>query len=383
MTIWLRLGLRCVLWGAGIWGVWKLFPRLFPLVAPFVLALLPVWWLNPAVTRLHRRLGGPRGLWAAVLLSLLFTLTFGSLVTLGYWLAAELKDALEHWPLLLERLSALLTQAETLAGRLKTPLDRWELPFLEDLRQQLTHRLQTAVPALLGGWMTKLGAFAMAVPSLAIGAIVFFLACCFLLSDYPRLYRLSVRAIGPDTAGLLRFIKHTASGALGGWLRAQLLLSAGVLGLLLLGFFLFRQEYVLLPALVLTLVDFLPLLGAGVALVPWAGFCFLTGDPRQGMQLLLLWGAISLFRRVAEPRLVGQQTGLPPILTLLGIYAGMKVAGVAGMILGPIVLLVILELGKAGVFDGLRQDVRGARVQVRRFFRCTSSQIQKNNEDSS
>jgi predicted PurR-regulated permease PerM len=84
-------------------------------------------------------------------------------------------------------------------------------------------------------------------------------------------------------------------------------------------FFLFRQEYILLPALLLTLVDFLPLLGAGVALLPWAGFCFLSGTPQRGVELLILWGAVSLFRRVAEPRLVGKQTGLPPILTLVGI----------------------------------------------------------------
>lgn len=59
-----------------------------------------------------------------------------------------------------------------------------------------------------------------------------------------------------------------------------------------------------------------------------------------------------MFRRVAEPRFVGDQTGLSPILSLVGIYVGMKVAGVAGMILGPILILVVLNLVGLGIFQG-------------------------------
>lgn len=373
MEVWLRLGLRGLLLGVGGWCVWNLLPPLLPLAAPFLLALLPVWWLNPAVTRLHDRLGGPRGLWAALLNGLLFSGLLGGLVLLGSWLARELHHALDHWPAVLDALSALFSRLEGLFSAFTGPLVRRELPLLGTLFEQVTQRLQITVPALLGGWVTKLGTAAMALPGLAVGAIVFFLSCCFLLSDYPHLSQLSTRAMGPDATGLLRFIKHTASGALWGWLRAQFFLALGVFCLLLLGFFLFRQEYILLPALLLTLVDFLPLLGAGVALLPWAGFCFLSGTPQRGVELLILWGAVSLFRRVAEPRLVGKQTGLPPILTLVGIYAGMKVAGVLGMILGPILLLVAVELGRAGVFDPLRRDLKSVRQQLRQFFRTNSA----------
>ena len=67
-----------------------------------------------------------------------------------------------------------------------------------------------------------------------------------------------------------------------------------------------------------------------------------------------------MFRRVAEPRFVGDQTGLSPILSLVGIYVGMKVAGVLGMVLGPTVLLVILNLAGMGMFRGLRLDIAAA-----------------------
>lgn len=75
-----------------------------------------------------------------------------------------------------------------------------------------------------------------------------------------------------------------------------------------------------------------------------------------------------MFRRVAEPRFVGDQTGLSPILSLVGIYVGMKVAGVAGMILGPILILVVLNLVGLGIFQGFWMDVTAAAGTSRRSF---------------
>ena len=85
--------------------------------------------------------------------------------------------------------------------------------------------------------------------------------------------------------------------------------------------------------------------------------------------LMVIWGVVALFRRVMEPKVVGDQTGLSPILSLVGIYVGMKLAGVLGMILGPIVLLVLLNLAGMGMFDGLRRDVIAAVWDVAAILR--------------
>jgi hypothetical protein len=48
------------------------------------------------------------------------------------------------------------------------------------------------------------------------------------------------------------------------------------------------------------------------------------------------------------------------VLSLVSIYVGMKLAGVTGMILGPIVVLVVLNLAGIGMFRNLRLDVTAA-----------------------
>ena len=44
----------------------------------------------------------------------------------------------------------------------------------------------------------------------------------------------------------------------------------------------------------------------------------------------------------------------------MSIYVGMKLGGVLGMILGPILLLVLLNLAGMGMFRGLRLDLIAA-----------------------
>ena len=73
--------------------------------------------------------------------------------------------------------------------------------------------------------------------------------------------------------------------------------------------------------------------------------------------MMVIWGIIAMFRRVMEPKFVGDQTGLSPVLSLVSIYVGMRLGGVGGMILAPIAVLVFLNLAQAGLFSGIHRDL--------------------------
>ena len=137
-------------------------------------------------------------------------------------------------------------------------------------------------------------------------------------------------------------------------------LNQKIIAALLAGFFLIRQPYGLLLALGLAVMDFIPIIGAGTVMVPWAFVDLFTGKLSAAVELMAIWGVIALFRRVMEPKFVGDQTGLSPLLSLVSIYVGMKLAGVLGMVFGPIVLLVLLNLAGMGMFRGLALDLTAA-----------------------
>ena len=75
------------------------------------------------------------------------------------------------------------------------------------------------------------------------------------------------------------------------------------------------------------------------------------------MAFLAVWGVICLFRRMIEPKIVGDQTGLHPLLSLLAIYVGMKLGGVVAMILAPVLLLMLRNLWRAGMFHATVRDL--------------------------
>lgn len=91
----------------------------------------------------------------------------------------------------------------------------------------------------------------------------------------------------------------------------------------------------MLLAVVLGVMDFIPIIGAGTVMVPWTAVLFALGSWERGLALLAVWGVICLFRRIVEPKVVGNQTGLHPLLSLFAIYVGMKIGGLLAMILAP------------------------------------------------
>ena len=204
----------------------------------------------------------------------------------------------------------------------------------------------------------------MGVPSFFVSFFFFIMGTYFITADYPAMCERITKGMSVGLCRSLKQVRSTALVAFGGYLKAQVLLSFGVFCILLLGFLVTGQKYSLLLAFGLAVLDFIPLLGAGTAMVPWAVFNLLTHSYSNAISVAVIWGIIALYRRFAEPKIVGDQTGLSPILSLFSIYLGMKLGGVLGMILGPIVVLVVINLCKSGMFAGLWADLRAAAQDI-------------------
>ena len=105
---------------------------------------------------------------------------------------------------------------------------------------------------------------------------------------------------------------------------------------LALGFFLLKISPAPLWALGVAVVDALPVLGSGTVLIPWTLLLLIQGQYGQALGMGLLYLAAVVVRSVLEPRLVGRQLGLDPLVTLAAFYAGYRLWGILGMILAPI-----------------------------------------------
>lgn len=364
-ALWTRIGIRAALLvGALVLLRWAA-PPLLSLLGPFVLALVVAWLLNPLVRFVHRKLSISRRAISLVLLVLIFCALGGLVYGLGAMAVGQVRSLVANWPSVMEAAEGTLDAVVRWLERFEDVLPQGIWATGEGLAQQLGNWLEGLD---LGGWVASLAGQAPSlvsgVSSFAISVVVFLMASYFITADYPRLRLLITHRMPEDIRAFGETVRRLCVQAFGGYLKSQLLLSLGVFVILSVGFVLIGQPYGLLLAALFAVLDFIPIIGAGTVMVPWAVVDLIVGNYLGALQLMVIWGIIALFRRVGEPKVLGDQTGLPPILSLVGIYVGMRLGGVLGMIVGPILLLVLMNLGKLGVFSPAVSDLRAAARDV-------------------
>lgn len=368
--LWFRLGLRLVLAVTAALLIWKVGLPLLSLLMPFVLALCLAWLLNPVIRLLQKKLNVRRGVLSLLLVLLVIAVVGGLLAGLIYTLIAQVISFLQNWQ---TAWSDTMSGLNAITGFLEDflhPLPEETYRQITALVDKATEWISTVVPQLLTLAASHAGAAAMSLPSFGVGVIVFIMATYLISADYPHLRFKASQRVPEDFRGFASQVKHMTTDAFGGYVRAEVILSVVVFFILLIGYFIMGEPYALLLAFVLAVMDFIPIIGAGTVMVPWAVIDVALGNFKHAIGLMVIWGIIVVFRRLAEPKVVGDQTGLSPIASLVSIYVGMRLGGVVGMVLGPILCLVLLNLARSGLFDNTAADVRLAVRDLGAIFKA-------------
>ena len=182
------------------------------------------------------------------------------------------------------------------------------------------------------------------LPDAVLFTVTAILSSFMLSGELPAIRSWLSRVIRPEWRQKALSLRSHVRTTFGGWLRAQLKLMGVTFLILNVGLMLLRVQYPVLDALLITIVDALPVFGTGTILIPWAIVMFLRGETKKGIGLVILYGTAALSRQALEPRLVGRQVGLNPVLTLLALYAGYRLLGVAGMIVFPISAMLLKQI---------------------------------------
>jgi sporulation integral membrane protein YtvI len=137
------------------------------------------------------------------------------------------------------------------------------------------------------------------------------------------------------------------STVIGQYIRAQLILITISFVLCTIGFTIIGVERPIAMGLFAGVLDVIPVLGPGSLIVPWAVWALVTGKIGFGVGLIIIYGVVSITRYILEPKIVGDRVGLHPLAALAAIFIGLQMFGLAGLILGPITLAVIMAAWRA------------------------------------
>lgn len=322
-------------------GLFLFFEFLFPFIAPFFFGWILSLLFHPLVTFLNKKWKLPRSIGS--LFSILLLLGFLSSVVAGsvYRIAEEAKLFYAQLPSYMALVQNLISQVHLwIQNSLELLPDNIQLFFQEqsnDFWSILTSILTTGKGNGGLNWM-------LAIPNTLMVWLVSLLASFFFTKDHEEIYSFVGRHVPPKIKNTYCTLRQNMGEAFLGYVKTQFILMIITFFICLIGLFLLKSPYSLLLSVIISIIDALPFFGSGFILWPMAFIQLLTGDLFLALGYLILYLSATLLRQILQPKVLGTQIGLPPLVTLFSMYIGLKAMGVLGMIVGPI-LAVLIKAG--------------------------------------
>ncbi len=354
--------INLLLYIIGILLVCLLLPKFIRFFMPFVIGWIIAWIANPLVKFFEKRLKIVRkhGTWVVIVgvLALVITACYFLIV----WLVKEGVGFVENVP---EMYASMMQGFQEINQK-----------FPEGIRESFSDFLKN-FDSYLGDFAGSLGAPTLSIagdvvghlPNLLLQTIFMFLAAYFFIADKDRINKVIKKVVPKSLAERWQWIKDMFSKAVSGYFVAQFKIMGVIAAILFAGFLILEVEYAALWAVLISLLDFLPFLGTGTAIWPWAAFQLLTGDYYMAAGLMIIYLICLLVHQLLQPKFVGDTVGMDPLWTLIFMFIGYRISGVFGMIIAVPVGIILINLYKAGAFEKIILDLKELVEDFNRYRR--------------
>lgn len=359
-----------------ILGLFYLFMTYaFWLFFPFILAFFIAMAIQKPVNFLASKTPLKKGL-VSVLFVLLIVAVFGFLLSvLGIKIVTELKGFFAYIGKLTEDFPTFVVNIrDAVLSRIDFLPDRIESSVAESI-ENFSERLLTT-PEDTGGAGAASGSFlsgfnfsvltaplngvwstAKQIPSVIVATVIGIIACCFMTSDYDRIANFIKRQISPKKRKNLSEAKFILFSSLGKMMKSYLTIICitfvemflGMNVLKLIG--VYTSGYIVPLSIVIAFIDIVPVLGTGTILVPWALYSFVIGNNGLGIGISVIYIVISVIRQIIEPKLLAANLGLPSVITIMGMYIGLRLFGFIGLFIVPMVIVMVKVLNDRGIIN--------------------------------
>ena len=324
-----------------------LFTRLWKYIVPFIIAYFFASIIEPVVKFIENKLRIPRKI--GTVFSILFVLgIIGSII--GFLISRlikEIKAVYLNLEINMDTITEFFNRIIDKVNDIFIQLPDQITDLLSKGLQDFANNLQSILGKIVD-WLQASIQAAMYLPQILIFIIVTLLATYFMSSDKNTIIRFLDVQIPTDWLDKTKSITKNVFTALFGWMRAQLILTSITFSELLAGFLIIGIDNASLLAIIISLVDVLPVLGAGTVLIPWSIINLILGNAKLGLSTALLYVIILFVRQLIEPKVLGKQIGVHPLFTLAGMYIGLKLWKVPGMFIGPLAIVSLKY-----IFEGI------------------------------
>ena len=347
--------------------VYVFFKYCFSIAAPFLLSFFfavilqrPLGWLDKKTkNKMH-------SFWSIVLVLLCVAIILGPVISI---IAALFREIGNFISFLGEQLNDLPTFLVTLQNEILKAIkflpDSIYTSVSENITQFFGNLINDFDVSKLGINMSSItsglsngisGVYSVVknIPSILISVVIGVIAWILFTKDYKKVVKFIKLQLPDKHKNLLSETKKIFSSTILKMCRAYGLIMfitfcENFLGLTILNLIgVMKNSYVFVIAICIAVFDILPVAGSGGILIPWSLIALVTGNVGQCVGLLILCAVITVIRQYIEPKIVGDSLGVNPLVTLAGLYFGLKLFGFMGMFIVPICVMTLKAFNDAG-----------------------------------
>lgn len=320
---------------------------ILPVSIPLLLALITAIFLNPLIKIIQLRMKLTRK-FSVIIIFLLFICCIG---LLGTFIASKATTQLvifvEQIPNYFKQINAVYLSWEKnfrhYAQNMAPEFIRQISNGIEDNLTQLSNTIKEKIT------LDHIAQFFAKIPQYFISFLVYLIALFLFMLELPLLKMKIYHLFTNETAKKVKFMINRLADVLLGFLKAQVLLSFIIFIVSLIGLLLISPQIAIVMALIIWVIDLIPIIGSIIILGPWAFYMFLAGDISMGIKLTILAIILLSIRRIMEPKLMGQHIGLSPLATLIAMFLGLKLIGVFGILIGPLLVIAFTSAKEAEI----------------------------------
>lgn len=344
------------------------FGLFFPLFVGFFIAML----LQKPMVFISEHTKIPKKAVGAVLTFLTFGLLISVFALLGVNLMSQFKGFVSYLAEIVQDFPAFL---DSLESKLRDMLS-----FLpSDMNQSVNESISAGIENLkntkisdldIMPFFNPLGSIwgaAKQLPSHFITCLITIISTLFITMDYRIIVSFIRAQLSDKHKTLLTDAKKIFFNTIWKMIKAYLIIMSITCVELFISFSILRLEYALVLALIICIVDVLPVLGTGTVIIPWALYEFVMGNSKLALGLVVMYIIITVIRNFIEPKIIGHSVGLHPVVTLTAMYVGLRLFGFFGMLMLPVIIIMMKVLQDNGNFriwktpqDGIKEQVQTA-----------------------
>lgn len=318
-------------------------------IMPFIIGFVFVLAAKPPVDAICRVTHINRKVCAVVVLLIYYALIVLILWGLGAKVISTLKSLFTYMPQYYnDSIYPFIRKVYKLIADLAARISPDTLDQLYDMIQNMTDSIRDFILSFSSRMVSFLAELTSKLPFFLISLVFSILASVFISIDYDNIRDFIKKQIPEKTADFLSDARKHLGKTFTGYIRAYFIIMLITFTELSVGLSILRIDGAVGIAAVIAIADILPVIGTGWMIIPWGIVSLVNGNILVGSGLLVLYVIVLIVRNFTEPKIVGDQLGLNPLVTLVVIYLGYRWFGFTGMILLPVIMTIIMGLHRTG-----------------------------------